>query len=273
MTVLRFISFVVVAHAFAACASTPPRDERSKTHTKQEDEATPEAAPSPSVEPASDPPVPAPAAGVGSKPPRFEFSSFGDLRPLANAERIVEATPVSLFELPNATVVARFKRTLMILPPPTDTKAALADDEEIVVLAGHGEFLAGSDYILFLKSFRDGSRYVAIERIASGDRDFLAKRQVLTAFAALDRILDESERVTKIRDLLLTNLKDKSEFVRWNALTELKALALARADVFTAEHRKSLVAVATAERGEVFRQGLKEILKLLGIELERTDRG
>lgn len=197
--------------------------------------------------------------------PRYEFESFGEAKPLARAERIIVAKPTSVHELPIGTSVARCEVLETMLP--TSEARPIT---EVVVLGSHGEFRPGAEYVLFLARFRGGSRYVALARIAAGDRDFVAKRRVLKAFAEVERIPSENERAGRIRDLLLDNLADRDSFVRWNAIAELKSFARYAKDlpeVLSAEHRARLVKLLRDERSTAVREALTEILKTLGVDV------
>lgn len=197
--------------------------------------------------------------------PRYEFDSFGESKPLARAERIVVAKPTSVHELPIGTSVARCEVLETMLPIGEARPRA-----EVVVLGAHGEFRPGAEYVLFLARFRGGSRYVALARIAAGDRDFVAKRRVLKAFSEVERIPSENERAGRIRDLLLENLADRDSFVRWNAIAEMKSFARYAKDlpeVLSAEHRARLVKLLRDERSTAVREALTEILETLGVDL------
>jgi hypothetical protein len=208
---------------------------------------------------------PSTAAKVATS--RFEFESFGPSRPLAKAERIVVAKAEAVTELPLGATVVRCTVVEPILPP---SSAPPRKPESVVVLANRGEFVAATEYVLFLARFGDGGRYVALARIAAGDRDYEAKCRVLRQFAAVDRLEPETAREAKIRDLLVANLEDQSSFVRWNAIQELRALARhvkERPEAFGAESRATLVALTNAEKNSEIRDALVAILKDLGVDL------
>lgn len=214
---------------------------------------------------ATEPEAKIPAPGPLAEVPRFEFESFGAAKPLARAERVVLVRVTSVHNLMGiGTSVTRCEVRETLLPV-----AERKPPEEVVVLATHGDFRPGAEYILFLVRFRGGDRYVSLARIAAGDRDFAAKRRVLGAFAELDRLPSESERLRRIRDVLLRHLEDEDSFVRWNAIAEWKALARFakdRPDLVGADHRAALVKRLREERVTAVREALAEILTMLGVD-------
>jgi hypothetical protein len=209
-----------------------------------------------------------PQGGAASPPKRFEFTTFGANRALSRADRIVEGEVASTVELSIGTAIVRFTVTRTLLP----LEEALPR-ESLVLLAHRGEFRDGQRYLVLLQAFEGGDRFVALGRIASGERDYAAKRDVLAAFAAVDRIASETERLVRIRALLLDNLASAQSFTRWNALAELRSLAAFQVSAFTPADRARIVAVRRESRDGAFRREVTALLRTLGITLDEDDRG
>lgn len=227
--------------------------------------ATGPAAASKGAPEAAAPPAAQENAGAAGATARFEFESFGKSRPLARADRVVAVRAESVSNVVGiATSVVRCAVLESFLP--VDERRPPAT---LVVLAAQGEFRPETEYLVFLERFRGGDRYVALARIASGDRDFAGKRRVLKVFAALDRLSSEPERNARIRDALLRHLDDPDSFVRWNAIAEWQAFARFakdRPDLVGPEHRAALVKRLREERGISAREALAGILKTLGVD-------
>jgi len=217
-------------------------------------------------------------AGAAEQAPRrppFEFRTFGE-DTLKRSQVVAEGRATSVIPAGRGVSVAHFE-VLEKLRGKTAGK-------ELVVLAAPGQFNVGVTYLLFLDRFlpsgpsgpsgksREGGesgRLTVVNRIASGERDYAAKLQVLKEFLEADAIAAADERALRIRGILLKNLGDSNLFIKWNALTELGPFVHRYPALFGPREKARMVEVYRGDASPSFRRHLREILTRLGIRFEK----
>lgn len=193
---------------------------------------------------------------------RYAFKTFGgDL--LTKSDLIAEVRVESVSRGGPGVHVVRMAVTEAHL-----SRGAPEVPDAIVTLAAPDDYVAEQEYLVFLERFESGDRFKSLRRIMNGERDYAAKRKVLSRYASLELVRDDNVRARKIRDTLLEFLQDDELFIRWNALAELESFVQNHKLLFDTPHRASIVAALRAEPSPTFRRRLMVVLEEFGIRLE-----
>jgi hypothetical protein len=109
----------------------------------------------------------------------------------------------------------------------------LARRKEHLVLAFREEFTPGTRLLLVLKRFDEGGRLIKIGRISHLDRNYKDKVFLIREYVRIEQLPAGKGRLATLVRLLLEQLKEGSEYVRWECLKELEALLKAEGYPFT----------------------------------------
>lgn len=131
---------------------------------------------------------------------------------------------------------------------------------EELVLASRGDFFADVEMLIFLEPYGQGRFTTYVGRILRVDPDFTAKLRVLKQYLELERLADDAARAEQVRQIILKNLTDASDWVRWNALRELDHVARLSSGLLTAGDQRELATLQAASREGTFKKALGEVL-------------
>jgi hypothetical protein len=132
--------------------------------------------------------------------------------------------------------------------------------EYVTLLAGRGEFYAGTQQLLFLESFGDAGRYQYINRISRSDPDYDAKEACLKAHLKIEALDAEDLRREAVRQFLRDGARSLQSWTRWNMLRELDYILKKYSDLVRRTDRQELRELAKSSKDEEFRDKLVDLL-------------
>ncbi len=218
-------------------------------------QAAPQAAPAVAA-PAAAPPAVA-ARDAGADAPRGVPPTRLGVQVLARAPVVVVGRVIAVREVgPGADLVrVRVEERMR------------GDDcrrgDELSILAGSGQFLFGSEDLLFLRPYRTAGRHEIVERVSSTDPHWAGRLSVTRRTIWLLEIADAEERADAALDMLLSQLVSRDDWLRGQALQELEWMAREQRWVFTAERRARLQSAARAVPDRDLRAGVEKVTSLL----------
>lgn len=147
------------------------------------------------------------------------------------------------------------------------------DTTEQLLLASRGDFYAGVEMVIFLEPYGAGHFATYLGRILKSDPDFTAKLRVLRQYLALERLPDDAARAQEVRHIILKNIADTVDWVRWNALRELEHVVRDSPSLLTSEDRSQLSAACTSLADSTFKKTFLGVLARLPERAPREHHG
>ena len=138
--------------------------------------------------------------------------------------------------------------------------AASRRNKGLLVLCNRGEFVAGTRFLLFLKSYGSGMMYTVCERLPFLDENYREKARMIAAYIRIERIPDLDARRKALKEFLVGAVADPSEWIRWNAIYELENLV---GEGKTAFDDADIERIAAAEKKKIppsYRKRLEKVL-------------
>ncbi|MHC5209928.1 MAG: hypothetical protein ACYTG2_04325 [Planctomycetota bacterium] len=193
------------------------------------------------------------------KAPRVPPTRLG-VELLSNCPVVVVARTIATREAAIGTDLLRVRVLERMLGP--DTRPG----DELSVLSPAGQFLFGSEDLLFLRPYGEGGRFEVAERITITDKHYAAKLTITRRMIWLMEIADVEQRNDATLALLFDLLRSKDEWCRRHALDELAWMATARHSVFTASRRARLLTVGRVSPHEKVSRGVEIVARSLESE-------
>jgi hypothetical protein len=207
------------------------------------------------------------------------LTRFGE-RYLAGVDVVAEVEVASTRELGMAVDVVTLVPKRFLVPKGIKiTKKT----RPLTVLSNRGHYVKGTRFLVFLERYgtgrrgsgRGGSnkfdfnrRFVTRQRLAFLDKDYKEKLRLIEGYIAIERIAKIEDRAQALKVLLLDNIGDPSDWVRWNTLDELEKLVKERAALFEMADADRLDAVGKMDFPETFKKSLAAVRAAI---LEKLD--
>lgn len=198
------------------------------------------------------------------------LTRFGE-RYLAGVDVVAEVEVASTRELGMAVDVVTLAPRRFLVPKGIKVTKKT---RPLTVLANRGHYVKGTRFVVFLERYgsdRRGSgqggsgqggflqRYVTRQRLSFLDKDYKDKIRLIEGYIAVERIAELDDRARALKALLLDNVGDPSDWVRWNTLDELEKLVKERAALFEKADADRLEAVGRMNFPENFKKSLAAV--------------
>lgn len=135
------------------------------------------------------------------------------------------------------------------------------DTETVTLLAGRGEFFAGTQQLLFLEQYGEAGRFQYINRISRSDPDYDAKEECLNDHLRMESLGEEGLRRDAVKEFLRKGARSSQSWTRWNMLRELAYILKKYPELITEADRAELRKLAESSPDDEFRRKLLELLE------------
>jgi hypothetical protein len=197
-----------------------------------------------------------PQRAPAPRPPGVPPTRLG-VQLLANCPVIIVARTIAIREAAIGTELLRVRVVERMLGADTRPGA------ELSVLTAAGQFLFGSEDLLFLRPYGEGGRFELVERIAISDKHYAAKLTITRRTIWLMEIADAEQRNDAALALLFDLLRSKDEWTRLHALDELTWLATTQHELFTPSRRARLVTAGRVSPHEQVSLRVESVARML----------
>jgi hypothetical protein len=204
-------------------------------------------------------PQEAPAPRPPADPPAVPPTRLGT-ELLASCPVVVVARTIAIREAAIGTELLRVRVVERMLG------AATRAGEELSLLTAEGQFVFGSEDLLFLRPYGEGGRFEVVQRVASTDKHYAAKLTIARRSIWLMEIADAEQRHEATLALLFDLLRSKDEWSRRHALDELAWMATARHALFTVSRRARLQTAGRVSPHEEVGRGVERVVQILESE-------
>jgi hypothetical protein len=204
-----------------------------------------------------------PSGTPQSKPEKY-ITRFG-AQYLEGVDVVAEVEVGKIRSLGMAVDVVTMNPQRILIPPPSAGKRKA---EPLLVLSNRGKYVKGMRFMVFLELYGSGARYVTKQRLSFADKDYKEKVRLIEAYIAVEGIKKIEERVKALKAMLLENIGDASDWVRWNTLDELEKLVKERAAVFTRVDVERIDAVIRMDFPPSFGRSLAKVRSAIAETLD-----